>query len=189
MNEQELRQALKERSTGRWGWDKIDCCFTGKDADLEPWGQQGVELQKVVDGVAYCVAHILAVVAGNEVCLNLPVGISEEDEEKALGVYMDQAQEIVVGCGLGGEWDGDDWVLSEAIYFSVDLEGAEDPVAAICDRADVCLQPYETDLVFMNQLLDELAGWKERADDDDGWINCEAGKPGPCSVWSLHNAD
>ena len=189
MNEQELREALKERSTGRWSWDKIDCCFTGKDADLESWGQQGVELQKVVDGVAYCVAHILAVVAGNEVCLNLPVGTTEDDEGGAVDAYMDQAQEIVIGSGFMGEWDGDDWVLSEAIYFSVVLEGAEDPVGAICDLAEERLQDAETALVFMNLLLDELAGWKERADYDDEWINCEAGTPGPCSVWSQLNED
>ena len=47
----ELKEAilaeLKERDTGRWRWDRIHCCVTGKDADLEPWGQQGIELVSV----------------------------------------------------------------------------------------------------------------------------------------------
>ena len=36
-----LEKALKPYDSGRWDYDGIQVCITGKDADLETCGQQG----------------------------------------------------------------------------------------------------------------------------------------------------
>ena len=44
-----VRELLQEHSSNRWDYDRIDCCITGKDADLDAWGHQGIELKDVKD--------------------------------------------------------------------------------------------------------------------------------------------
>ena len=184
---EELRQALKPYDTGRWDFDIIDCCFTGKDADLEPWGQQGVEVIGTDDEGAKCRAHIGKIFAGTDACLNVPV-MDDEAYEKYLDRYLDAATAIVEGCGVSVEWDGDSWWVNETVDFTVPwtFTNAEDGIPdmaatakAVIEKAEKVLEPVENELVLADRMLAQLSGWQ-----DENGEPCPEGEPSPrCSLF------
>ena len=179
--------ALKPYDTGRWEWDRIDCCITGKDADLEPWGPQGIEIVSCDDGGVKCIAHIGKTFAGSDVCLNLPESMNADEDawNGAVDAYLEQAQEVVCGCNLAGEWTGEDWWLCDNVEFSVDWVMNDDtPDYAATAKKIVKLAlnelaPLEDELRLADQLLDQLAGWITGKDN----ARCEGGAPGPEAAW------
>jgi hypothetical protein len=163
---EDLRAWLRKESTGRWEWEKIDYCYTGKDADISPWGQQGVEVVSCDDGEIECMAYLLKTAVGNDICLNTLEGISDEEYEKAREEYMETAEALVQGCGLSGEWDGDDWILLEKNDFTVPWVLGKDGVPdieatgkAIIAKGEEVLAPIEKLAVELDKLLEEAAGW------------------------------
>lgn len=185
--------ALQDRSTNRWHWDRIHCCLTGKDADLESWGQQGIEFIRIVNDItADCEAHIGFTAAGQDVCLNVPEHVVDEQCDQLLETYLDRAGDLVADGGLGwGQWDGDSWYQSEAIPFSVpialdpstDAVLAEATADAIIAAAEERLRPFEEAIIDLHAQLDVLAGWKTRTDSGE-LIACPEGQPGPDSLWA-----
>lgn len=188
---EELRHALKLYDTGRWDFDLIDCCFTGKNADLEPWGQQGVEVISTDDEGAKCRAHIGKTFDGTDVCLNVPtnlVGMDDKEYEKYQYRYMGAAHAIVEGCGVRGEWDGDSWWMYETVDFTMPwtFTNAEDGIPnmaatakAIVDAAEQALEPMENELTLADRMLAQLSGWR-----DENGEPCQEGDPSPrCSVF------
>jgi len=79
--EDKIRKAIKRHDTGRRDWDCIDACLTGKDSDLEPWGQQGIEIVDVDQHLVNCVVHIGKTVLGDNVSLDVPPAIATSDAE------------------------------------------------------------------------------------------------------------
>ena len=161
--------------------------MTSKDADLEPWGQQGIEILSCDDGGVKCIAHIGKTFSGSDVCLNLPEDLERDEDTRyaAVEAYLDQAYEVVCGCGLAGEWSGDDWWLCDNVEFSVDWVMNDDTpdyaetAKKIVKTALNKLAPLEEELQLADQLLDQLAGWKTGKD----YAHCDAGQPGPEAAW------
>lgn len=176
----EILEEMKSRSTGRWDWEKSHLCFTGKNADLEPWGQQALELIDVTEEKVFFRLHCGATISGGDVCLNLPKEIEADDSDEGADkydeirqIYLDQAQEVVCGTGndFGGYWSGDDWWLDWEVKLDVPmtLNGDGEPdVAAIVDAMEKTAQPdieyWEHELGLAHKILDVLSGWK----DNDG---------------------
>ena len=190
MDIEEIKAALKAYDTGRWDWDKIDCCITGKYADLEPWGQQGVEIVFVNEDGVQCCARICKTEPGTDVCLNVPEEIEADCDryDKILETYLEQAYEVVAGCSVAGEWDGDDWYFSDSVDFFVpwvfpepNVDGVPDyekTATVIVAGAESVLEPLEQELRLMSKITNVLAGW----DDLDG-NKCPAGEPSPAAAW------
>lgn len=178
---------LKGYDTGRM--DGVDCCLTGKDADLEPHGEQGIRIEGCdYKDTIFCKVELGKTFAGSDVCLNLPSGLSNEEYDKLLGLYLEQATEVICDCNVPGEWSGDDWYMSWDAGFSVELivnddleEDADATAKAIIDKANELLEPVEEELKIADDILDILCGWV----DLDG-NRCEEGKPGGGSVWHLY---
>ena len=171
---EDLRAWLNKAGTRRWKWEKIAHCLTGKDADLEPWGQQGIEVQSCDDETVYCTAHFYKVVPGTEITLNTPDDISEECYEKALETYMEEAQEIVMGTTLRGEWDGDDWCFSESIEFTVPWVLGKDGVPNIEETGQKviyagveALKEVEAESLLLDEAISVAAGWERKAEPED----------------------
>lgn len=177
---EDIKAAAAKRSTGRWQWEKAHLTITGKDADLEPWGQQAAELVGIRGKTLYCIAHIGKTFAGDDVCLNLTKAQERSTKafEAARDLYLEQAQEVVCGCGVAGEWSGDDWFMSEAVPYSVRLRStAEDTARAVAAGVERALKPAESELVAAEAILDHLSGWK-----DVNGKHCKEGCPPKGSV-------
>lgn len=181
-----LRHRLFELSTGRWGWDEIDCCVTGKDADLEDGGEIGLHLDDLDDCRAYATAHILQTVLGTNICLNLPRWV-EEDEDlrvKCLEAYLDFAYEIVCDS-IPGEWDGDSWILSDSVAYHVDTVLVKDGSGIDIDAtADALVnglwksvEGLKRTLLDTIRYIDIACGWKDAK-----------GRRLKCGVVSKHSA-
>lgn len=176
---QELIDALKEHSwhRGREGWH---CCLTGKDADLESHGEQHIRIDGIDNVHVCCTVSVGKTFAGSDICLNLPEG-KEDDEafyEEAREEWLDQATEVVCGCGVAGEWDGDSWYMYEEIPFRVRARQTPQKTAmAIVEKAQELLTPLEKELALADEILNALSGWT----DGKGHAFPE-GKPGPSSV-------
>jgi len=174
---EDIKAELRKQNDGRWEWEQIDYCFTGKDADLEPWGDQGVEVVRCDDDGVHCCAHIGKTFVGDDVCLNLQPEIENDDEawEKAREAYLDQAQEIVAGCAVAVEftvpWENDD--------DDPDLDAL---TKAIIAEAEKALAPLEQDLAGADEALEMLAGWKTY-DENGDLVHCPEGQPGPEAAW------
>ncbi len=178
--------ALKEHDTGRWQYNQIDCCLSGKDADLES-GYYGIQLKAVDDEFAYCVARMGKTVAGDDVCLNLKPE-QENDEaffEKARQAYLDMMYECVCGCGYSGNWSGDDWFLDYDEEFKVpivmDDENGTDAVktvAAILSEAEKVMAPFEKEMEHIELAGSQLAGWK-----DARGRRMKEGRVPKCAAW------
>ncbi len=191
-----LLEALKKRDTGRWSYDEIDCCWTGKYADLDPHGYQGTHLDSVDDMYAYATAHIGKTFAGHDVTLNVPRWVDEEDSgetyDKVRDIFMEQAQEIVCGCSVPGDWSGDDWFLSDKVSFKVPVvltkEGEVDFNAtadALVEEGEKALKPIEDELVLADQFMETLAGWATY-DKDGNATHHKEGKPCEGSAWDMY---
>jgi hypothetical protein len=175
---QPMLDALKAISTNRWRWDEIDCCWTGKDADLEPRGQQGLHFDYITEEKAYATAHIGKTFVGDDVTLNLPRSISDTLREKCHEAYMEQSQEVVCGCDCPGEWDGDSWFMSAQEKVSVDVVYTDDEpdyaatAKALRDAAQRSLADVERELVVADNIMSMLSGWRT-----DKGKPCKDGKP------------
>lgn len=175
-----LLKELKGWDTGRWSWDEIDICLTGKDADLEPWGMQGFKVVSADDDGVTLACHGFKTVCGNDVCLNYPDGMSEEEQDKFRELYLDQAQEIVCGCGAAGEWDGDDWCLSVEETIKVPWvltrklgKPSYIRTARSCLKAvEKALSYWESEVTLCDAMLSQLSGWRDGKDKP-----CPEGKP------------
>jgi len=148
----ELLDTCAGYSTRRWDWEPLHLCITGKDADLEPCGQQGAEVREVTDTHIHCIAHIGKTVAGEE-------------------AYLEVAQDIVCCAGLSGDWTGDDWYLYERIPFTVevvyddendgwDYDAMADAIQTECARV---LKDTQDALVAMDKQIHIAAGYEEVA--------------------------
>ena len=189
----ELKEAilaeLKERDTGRWRWDRIHCCVTGKDADLEPWGQQGIELVSVNATTVTFYVHLGITYAGTDVSLNLPEDLELQEDMKCLDAYLRQAQEVVCSAPGNGSWDGDSWYFSETIScrsvvrykaLTTDFDVAA-TVDAMFDEFNSAVEPWDREAAGVSETLRQLAGWHNA----DG-TKCEPGKP-TCAAWMPFN--
>lgn len=111
--------ALKKHDSGHGWMKRIDCCLTGKDADREG-GAFGIEVQHADDDKVICVAHGHLTVAGTDVTLRADFDTDDELAE-AVEKYLDEAESIVMGAALAGEWGGDEWSLWFEQEFTVEL--------------------------------------------------------------------
>jgi len=168
----EVMEILKEHDTGRWCCSKIHCCTTGKDADLEPCGQKGIELLGTTysrtEYQAKLRVHVGKTIAGLDVCLNLPDDISDEDYGKARHEYLEQAQEVVCSIPCGGDWSGEDWYISDEFDVtvpitlnpeddSVDKEATWKSIYAAYEEA---VRGWDEEVSTAGAILSCLAGWK-----------------------------
>lgn len=159
-----LVKALRDLSTKHWKWNRIDCCLTGKDADLEPHGQQGIEVLRdsLDDDLIQCRGHLLTCIPGTDVALDCDSD-DEDDYQKKLDSYLSLAQQTVIDlCPGSAEWDGDSWICSGVVDFSVPwLEGDNclDYVAtanAIVAAAEVALAPIEAQCLALHAAIGKL---------------------------------
>lgn len=199
MDCEEIETVLRNHDTGRWDWEKITCCLTGKDADLEPWGDQGIELGSCdEDGVNFTV-HGYKTFAGDDVCMNTTPE-QDEDEgfwEKARGAFLDQAQEVVCGCNSAGEWTGDDWGMTfeEDGFVNWVLKDDdttvdyEETALAVIKKAEEMLSPWEEEMRLADDIMSALAGWHTWDKDKGEYVKCQPGKPGPEAVWNFLNEE
>jgi len=168
----EVMEIIKEHDSGRWDYDEIHCCITGKDADLEPCGQQGIELLGTsysrTEYQAKLRIHVGKTIAGTDVCLNLPNDISDEDYDKAREEYIDQATEVVCSIPFDGYWSGDDWYISDQFDItvpiklnpeddSVDREATWKSIYAAYEEA---VLGWDKEISNADDILSCLAGWK-----------------------------
>lgn len=164
---------LKEYSSNRWDYDKIHCCITGKDADLEPWGQQGIELSYVKDTreglVGHFVLHCGKTFAGTDVCLNIPEDDTYEEKREQ---YLEIAQEIIGTCGYCGEWSGDDWYITQELDFTANVVLNDDDEVdtqatwlSIKAAFDEAVKPWDTEITAVDESLNCESGWARRLPD------------------------
>lgn len=187
MNENEIMNAelakpiedtLADYDTGRWSYDAIDCCLTGKDADLEPWGQQGLQLVAVSEDKIKVRLHLGKTFCGTDVCLNKGIDWDDHDEHsKAIDEYLEQAGEVICGIPFSGEWSGDDWYICHQedveIDYILDSDGDAD-VVAIWESLRKALEPvieqWEEEIVSADEILNVLAGWKEWDEEKEEYV-------------------
>jgi hypothetical protein len=190
-----ILEQLKNRDSGRWPWDEIDCCWTGKYADLDDHGQQGLHLDKVDEQFAYATAHLGLTVCGSEVTLNIPEAADRLVNglyDGVLEAYLDSMEGTVVGSSLGGEYDGGDWYLAAREEFRAPLvlnaEGEVDCEAtaeALISEGQQALKYAEEESVMVSRISSELAGWISIR--KDGRVQrCKEGKPGRNSAYRLY---
>ena len=187
-----LLAAMKEHDTGCWDHEAVDACLTSKNADLKPSGQQGISVEAVTDATVKCLAHIGETLVGLDACLNLTPE-QETDADffcEAKETYLEQAQEVVCGCGVFGEWDGDNWCLYETVPFEVPVVMADDgtpdydaTAQRIVEAGEQALAPLQLEIELADELLDMLAGWKEHDPTTGMTRHCEEGKPGARAAW------
>lgn len=182
-----LLAELKKADTGRWRWDRIHCCLTGKDDDLERWGQQGIELFRASeDGITFAL-HFGATIVGLDVCLNLPDGTSCEDYDKAREKYLGVMYEVVCGEGIPGEWDGDSWYLHDRVEITIPCPEAPDGIwealgqlayEAVIKATEPEIEKWEKGLGYIHDAADMYSGWRDAKGE-----RCEAGKVPSCAAW------
>lgn len=179
-----LNAAAENYDTGRWQWDAIDISLTDKDADLEPWGNQGIEFKRVDEDGVLIVVHGCKTICGDDVCLNEPEGFDEDLWDKARNIYVDRAQLVVQDAGSDGYWSGDDWALvfrEEALVpWPEDTEDYDAMVKAIVEKAEEMIKPWEEKVALADKVCGQIAGWR-----DSNGEECEEGKPDmECSVFN-----
>lgn len=205
--EDRLKTALEKECTGRWDWDRITSCWTSKDSDLEPWGYQGLELTSVVftgktidsgDLMAQIMVHGGKTFAGTDICMNIPDDLEDRILEQLREHYLEQAQEVMIGCNSEGSWDGDSWYMTYKNKIEVPLIMFEDPEndyeytmnieesAASCIEAGKAdIKSWESEITLADEILNMLAGWSTR-DQAGNIVSCPANKPGPECVYHNH---
>ncbi len=189
-----IEKLLKEWSSNRWHWSRITYCLTGKDADLESHGQQGVELVSVnEDGVEFIV-HGGKTVVGDEVCLNLTREQEADDTEfyKCRDAYLKQMYEFVSGSASMGEWDGDSWYMTLREDASVPWSYLNDEVTpdyeatcnAIIAKLEEVAAPWEAEMASLDHWGEVMAGWKNEAGE-----RIKEGDPTPEAAWGVHDEE
>jgi hypothetical protein len=161
----ELKDMLLAYCSGRWDWDRIHCCVTGKDADLEPCGQQGIEVLRCSDTEAECIAHVGVTIAGLDVALNCDDEELEERREHFLAI----AQEIVCDLPGSGYWSGDDWYCSDEIPFTARLYFKDDDSLdqpktwdSIRTAFDAAVKDWDEAAAAASAALEQAAGWSSQ---------------------------
>lgn len=186
----EVQTALKAFDTGH---GQGDCCWTGKNADLDPEGEQGFTFESINDEYATGTAYISTTFAGLDACLNLPDWVEEDDEtfEKVRDIWMEQADLVVCGCAVSGEWTGNDWCMYELFPVRVKTvltaDGDTDAKAtaeALIKAAKEALSGAETELILAHQMMETLAGWCTYHADNTS-TNYPEGEPCEGSVWDI----
>jgi len=185
-----VKAALEAFDTGR---GQGDCCWTGKHADLESEGEQGITFESIDDEYATGTAYISKTFAGLDVCLNIPRWAEENDEtfEKVCDIWMEQAESVVCGCAVSGEWTGNDWCMYESFTVRVKTvltaDGDTDAKAtaeALIKAAQEALSGAETELILAHQIMETLAGWR-RYHADNTSTHYPEGEPCEGSVWDI----
>ena len=196
---------LEKLSAHKYRSPDSHCCWTWKDADLEPWGRQFCHLDSIKDGIAWATVESFKLFVGYGVTLNIPDNSSSPDQDRCLDLYMEQAEMTVSGgCPIHIEFDGDDWMSSskEVIGIPITAKGwfrKKDYAAtkvkyvAPCDAArsimwasKQSLERWELCVKEIDQQLNMASGWmtyKEGAP-----VCCKPGKPGPESAWAVIEA-
>lgn len=191
MHEGNIRKAIKRHDTGKWDWSCIDACLTGQDSDLEPWGQQGIEIVEANERVVTCVLHIGKTVIGMDVLLNVPPSVAANNDAycKIRDAYLDQANEIVCECSIANDWTDGDWYLYGRFCFNVHWKRDKERVVnfnltaiEILRVASDRSKTIEQELERMNDALGVLAGWIEYDKETGEYIKCEEFEPGPESI-------
>ena len=168
---EELMAVLKGYDSGRWDWDRIDVCLTYKDADLTPWGHQGIEIVHVSEDDVIFTVHGGKTFAGSDVSLNFPDGKDADDEYyfKAIDVWLDQAHLVVQGAGSSGMWTGDDWFMDFEAKTSVEWQFDPDgemsyelTAKAIVEKAEEVIKPWEAEMVLADKFMNQLSGWTDK---------------------------
>ncbi|MDF1551970.1 MAG: hypothetical protein P1P84_02855 [Deferrisomatales bacterium] len=179
----DMVEALQQHSTHRWDYEPIHCCLTGKDADLESQGQQGIELTGLDDECAQFTVHAGKTFVGADVSLNVDDSTMTNAEHKAaVASYLEQAQEVVCGIPFGGEWDGDSWYIThedscgkvDVVYDDDDAPDYEATAQAIIDEANRMLETWELEIRGADAVLDQIAGW---ADEEGNRLPCVTRNP------------
>jgi hypothetical protein len=161
----ELIQELKKLSTGRNEGCWPICAFCGKDADLESTGCSGIKdvrfpTEKEIE--VYIGAHKTICGVNQENVYNMP----DEDVDE----WMDICTEIVSGCGIGGEWTGDDWSLAWDDSFIIEwvkidsdetmegkIECPKETAKAIFKKAcDIVESDFEPEIKLCDEMIDEV---------------------------------
>jgi len=168
MSKAKILAALTEYGTRHWDYDKIDICLTGKDSELEVSGEQGFRVIKAnKDGVTIEI-HCGKTVPGQDVCLNVGSKVEANDKKyaKRLEQYMEVAQELVNGCGISGDWTGDDWYLYETRSFTVPWRTEKGKrsykvtAEAIIEAVNKAVEPWEEQMGYLNEGIGQAAGWR-----------------------------
>lgn len=180
-----VRHKLKDWDTGRWDWERIDCCLTGKNADLDPWGCQGLEVSRCDEDHVTVIAHAYKTFAGTDVCLNIGE-VSDDEYDKCLDAFLDQAQEVMCGCDSAGEWDGDSWIMTfeETLQVSwvIGVDGVVNYAATaeeIVKAVQAAIKPWEDEMVLADDIMNQLAGWRDENND-----SVEEGHTPSCAAWA-----
>lgn len=168
----EVMEILEEHDSGHWDYEKIHCCITGIASDLNPCGQKGIELLATTysrtEYKAKLRVHVYKTIEGTDAWLNLPKDISEEDYDKALDEYLDQATEVVCSIPFDGYWSEGDWYISDQFDitvpitlnpedYSVDREATWKSIYAAYEEA---VEDWDREASTADQILECLAGWK-----------------------------
>jgi len=147
-----------------------------------------VDVIRCDDEGIHCSARVTHTFAGNEVCLNLPDETDDAAWEQAREAYLDQANEVIIGTDVPGEWDGQDWVMDASVEFTVPWENDDDDpdldalTKAIIEQGEEALAHIERELVLADQILDLLSGWSSH-DENGDLVRCPKGQPGPEAAW------
>jgi hypothetical protein len=196
----ELIAELGERGSRHWRWDQIHCCLSGKDGDLDPTGDQGIEVLRSDETTVTCAIHISCTHADVDVCLNLPSSFerdaTDEQHEAIAAIYSKRSVEIVCNTGhlLSPSHDGDCWNLSGYDVFTahwvMSSDGETPDYSATADAvivlAEAAMEPLEAEAIDISDQLSVLAGWSYR-NSKDKLLDCPNGQPGIESVWTTYN--
>lgn len=178
---------LKEKNRGYWDWDEIHYSWTGKDADLED-GHQGLHITGGNDKWITGYAYIGKTVVGTDVCLNIPDDLSDDDYDGIMDIYMEQAESLVCGCDVSGEWDGDSWFMCDSVPFKVRLPFDDDGnldkeklLDLMEETASKALESIVESLQYVEKCLEVAAGWRTVNDE-----RCKQGNPSEFSAYQMH---
>jgi hypothetical protein len=183
-----LMKELKERTTGRWHYDQIDYCWTGKDADLVWHGYQGLHVDFIDDRNVVATVH-----CGKTVC-------TDEEHPEADEEY----QEAVCGCPFTGDWSGDDWFLTYEVQIEAPIRlskvtgklCAGATASTLYRRAQQALKDWDREMKYLDEVCTAIykrysneahivltPNQQERNNDekrpigiDRRWPNCRHGK-------------
>jgi hypothetical protein len=104
---------------------------------------------------------------------------------------MEQAESIVCGCSVSGEWTGGDWHMHESFTVRVKTvlttDGDTDAKAtaeALIKAAQEALCGAESELICADQMMEALAGWRTYHADNT-IAHYPEGEPCEGSAWSI----
>lgn len=164
-----IEDMLSAHDTGSWDYGSIDCCLTGKDADLETWGDQGLQLIAVSEEKIRVRIYLMKTYDGTDVVLNKDIDWDDYDQHsKAIDEYLEQAQEVIFGIPYDIDQSGDGWCISHEedveIDYIVDADGEAD-VEAIWESLGKAFEPivdrWERENKMADDILNVLSGWFE----------------------------